>query len=270
MVNVITDIAECCSNTGCSPRRKKGVYGILGAYVPNCTACSTLMLDEITKNNLLEQTIHNRLRKTQLEFSKEGFGRTKLCGSATASYETIDHVFLDHFDDVAVIPLQDHVPNLGGMWTVESGAPYVEDSYLIMAPSYRIIASNDFGIADGNLMFAMEFNADFSSGMTIEFNVQDADNHWSLYQSPPYLVLFEKVSGALTQRGLYTGTYGYTSMNVIIQTNGDTVTIYRNGVSVIDYTVTNRSSKSATHFKIDWFRTSGFLKFHMIGATALD
>lgn len=269
MVNVITDITECCSNTGCSPRRKRGVYGILGAYVPNCTACSTLMLDEITKNNLLEQTIHNRLRKTQLDYSKEGFGRKRFCGSATASYETIDHVFLDHFDDVAVTPLEDHVPNLGGMWTVEAGTPYVDASYMVMDPIFRITVSNDFIIADGNLMFAMEFNAGFSSGMNILFNFQDNQNCWSLYHSPPYFVLFEASAGVSMQRGSYTGTYGYTSLNLTIRTNGDTVTIYKDGLEIINYYASNRSNKTATHFKVDWFRTSGFLKFHMISSTPL-
>lgn len=269
MVKVITDISECCSPRGCT-NTVEGVYNLLGGYVPNCTACSTIFFDEITKNNLFDQTIHNRLRKTTLHYAKQGFGRKRLSGCASASYVTPDYAFIDNFNEDTETPLDEHIPNVGGAWTVESGLALVDDGYLtldqVSPMDRRIIITNDFGVADATLTFSMLFTAGFESGMSIQFNRQDDANYWSLYHSPPYMILFERTDSIQEQRGEYTGTFGYTTMKLDIVTDGDDIIIYKDDVEVIAYSTEDRSNQNATEFKIDWFKNSGTLQFDKISA----
>lgn len=272
MVKVINDIKDCCSSAGCSTK-VKGVYGILGGYVPNCTACSNVFLDEVTKNNRIGQTIQDRFSKTTLNYSKRGFGRKQFCGEATTSYMTVDYAFLDTFDSSSEVPLDEHGPNVGGMWTIEDGSPTVNSGYLTMertsSDSRRIIIANDFGIANATLTFDMIFSAGFESGMVIQFNRADDNNYWSVYHSPPYLILFERTNSVSVQIDTYTGMFGYTSMVLAIRTNGDSVFVYKDEELVMSYNTEDRSSKTASAFKVDWFKNSGNLLFNTISAVPI-
>jgi PKD repeat protein len=166
--------------------------------------------------------------------------------------------------------LASHTPEIGGAWTVVSGIPSVDNGYLTLERTSdidrRVVIINDMGIADAIMVFDMSFTPNFESGMTLEFNRLDDSNHWAVYHSPPYLWIFEHTAGVQTTRATYIGTYGYTTMSLKIITNGDTIDVYKNDVLIMTYTVANRSHKTYSGLRIDWFKNSGTVQFDKISA----
>ena len=112
--------------------------------------------------------------------------------------------------------LVDHTPETGNVWTVGTGSLTLADGLLTLdaesGMERRIIFANTLGVADTTIDFYMFFVADFESGMNIDFNRVDDNNRWSIYFSPPYVMLSSYVDGVQTSYGTDTGTIGTTSM----------------------------------------------------------
>ena len=170
-------------------------------------------------------------------------------------------VFLDNF--LGSGNLVAHTPDIGSPWSIIGVGTYTLSGGLLVLGGgnfIRIAAANDVGKANIDLTFNIQHSADFGSNMNIGFNKADEDNHWMLYHSPPVIGLIEKAAGVSSSLGTYgthTGTFGYTSIALRIVTLGDNIKVYRDGLLVIDRTITNRSSKTATGIDFEWIRSSG-------------
>lgn len=198
--------------------------------------------------------------------------RDAASGGATLSGEadltnTIYSLY-DNFDGTG--DLAEHIPDVGNTWTLGTGSLTLSGGLLTLDSEsdaqHRIIFSNTLGIADTTIDFYMLFAADFESGMNIDFNRTDNANRWTIYFSPPYVILSSYVGGVSTSYGTDTGTIGPTSMHLRIVTNDDIVEVYRDEVLVLSANVTDRPNKSSTDILINWFQSSGTVQFDKITA----
>lgn len=200
-------------------------------------------------------------------FDEIGAGGIVISGTADVGRTALEYSFFDSFTDSGSVDLSVHSPEIGGAWNSLTGTNTVASGYLTQDGAFTAIsATNDFVLPRVTAIFDLEFAAGFNSGMTIDFNKLDSNNCWVLYHSPPYFTLFEITNGVSVSRASYTDVFGYTSMQLILQLNGDTINVYKDSVLIMTYTVSNRANKNHTKFSLNWFKTSGFLRYNKIVA----
>lgn len=177
-----------------------------------------------------------------------------------------DYLFFDTFQGSGL--LADHTPDIGSSW-LTTGNMIVEDGFAKFdQPNFSGAGMfTDFSMANTLVNTRLVFDPDFGSGMSFYFNRIDNQNTWGLYHSPPYIWLFKIVDGiGVNVDTSYEGVYGYSTLDVTIEANDDTVKVYRDSELIVDYTESNRSHKNASIFGIVWFKNDGNLWVDQIAA----
>lgn len=161
----------------------------------------------------------------------------------------------DSFTGTNGTALQSHSPEKGGPWTESLAGP---DAILDGSGHVRFDFASEArytipGAATGTFIANIRDPAGGSSDAAkkgIIFNYQDANNFWYAGGYFNFLYIWETVAGVETQRGtgsVFTiDTTTYYEYKVIVSADGDTVTLYLDGVSKATYTVASRPLKANT------------------------